>query len=219
MDPFSVDFDPRWAKRLAAGSLGRQRYLDHVTDQALAVLRREEVGVLCATPAALADLERKMSDRQRGAVRGVHHCGRGLTAQAVNRSRAAFPEAVHLAGYGNTLFGVLMEVEDGPRRALDYFDLGRRLHFEVVSWPDAGRGEAAWPPARCREGERGRVLFHRLDEGCLLVGVVEGEESEVVPPSAAARELGATANGLRDPRPEPSGPEGPASRSKPGQPG
>ncbi|HEV3444938.1 MAG TPA: hypothetical protein VG099_09870, partial [Gemmataceae bacterium] len=30
MDPFSVDFDPRWARRLASGSLAQQRYLDHV---------------------------------------------------------------------------------------------------------------------------------------------------------------------------------------------
>jgi hypothetical protein len=50
IDPFSVDFDPRWAKKLAAGSLARQRYLDHVTSQALDVLRREEIGVLFTTP-------------------------------------------------------------------------------------------------------------------------------------------------------------------------
>src|SRR6516225_10229413 len=30
-DPFSVDFDPRWAKKLVDGSLARRRYLDHVT--------------------------------------------------------------------------------------------------------------------------------------------------------------------------------------------
>ena len=41
MDPFSVDFDPRSAKRLADGSTARQRYLDHVTTQALDVLRRD----------------------------------------------------------------------------------------------------------------------------------------------------------------------------------
>jgi hypothetical protein len=58
MDPFSVDFDPRWAKRLAAGGLARQRYLEHVTDQALDVLRREPVGVLLITPPALAALAR-----------------------------------------------------------------------------------------------------------------------------------------------------------------
>ena len=56
MDPFSVDFDPRWAKKLADGSLARRRYLDHVTAQALDVLEREEVGVLFTTPPALAAL-------------------------------------------------------------------------------------------------------------------------------------------------------------------
>src|SRR5439155_9658731 len=40
MDPFSVDFDPRWAKRLAEGGLARQRYLDHAT--AGPVLRRRD---------------------------------------------------------------------------------------------------------------------------------------------------------------------------------
>ena len=61
MDPFSVDFDPRWAKRLADGSLARRRYLDHVTGQALDVLEREEVGVLFTTPPALAALARRMT--------------------------------------------------------------------------------------------------------------------------------------------------------------
>jgi hypothetical protein len=197
MDPFSVDFDPRWAKRLAPDSLARQRYLEHVTEQALAVLEREEVGVLFITPPALAALARRLSDRQREAIQGVHYGGVSMTAAALNAFREAFPQAVHLAGYGNTLFGVLMEAEDGPRQALDYFPLAGRLHFEVVAWPDEGEG--AWPPAR-REAGRGRVLFHRLDEGCLLAGVVERDEAEFVGPSPAARELGA-AYGLRDPRP------------------
>jgi hypothetical protein len=196
MDPFSVDFDPRWAKRLADGSLARQRYLEHVTEQALDVLRREEVRVLFTTPPALAALAQKMSDGQREAIRGVHYGGLSMTAATLNDFRAAFPEAVHLAGYGNTLFGVLMEVEDRPRQALDYFPLGRRLHFEVVAEPSP-----AWPPMPCRRGERGRVLFHRLDESCLLVGVVERDEAWRVSPSSAARALGAASDGLRDPGP------------------
>ena len=85
MDPFSVDFDPRWAKRLADGSLARQRYLDHVTDQALDVLAREEVGVLFTTPPALAALAERMTDRQREAIRGVHYGGMSMTPEAVNR--------------------------------------------------------------------------------------------------------------------------------------
>jgi hypothetical protein len=195
MDPFSVDFDPRWAKRLADGSLARERYLDHVTSQALDVLGRENVGVLFTTPPALAALARRMTDRQREAIRGVHYGGMSLTAAALNDFRAAFPGAVHLSGYGNTLFGVVMEVADGPRRALDYFPLSERVRFHVVDWPDGG---AAWPPAPCN---RGRVLFHRLDESCLLVGVVERDEAERVSPPPEALALGGGADGLRDPRP------------------
>ncbi len=110
MDPFSVDFDPRWAKRLADGSTGRQRYLDHVTTQALDVTRREDIGVLFITPPALAALAARLSDNQREAIRGIHYGGMSLTPEVVNDFRAAFPRAVHLAGYGNTLFGVVMEV-------------------------------------------------------------------------------------------------------------
>jgi hypothetical protein len=202
MDPFSVDFDPRWAKRLAEGGLARQRYLEHVTAQALDVLGREEVGVLFITPPALAALARRMSDRQREAIRGIHYGGLSMTAATLNAFRAAFPGAVHLSGYGNTLFGVVMEVADAPRPALDYFPLGDRVRFHVVDWREAdGDGPAAWPPAEVGRGCPGRVLFHRLDESCLLVGVVERDEAERVAPSAAALALGGGADGLRNPRP------------------
>ena len=77
MDPFSVDFDPRWAKRLAEGSLARRRYLEHVVGQALDVLQREEVGVLFITPPALAALGERLSDRQRTFVAGRKDGGVG----------------------------------------------------------------------------------------------------------------------------------------------
>ncbi len=198
MDPFSVDFDPRWAKRLADGSLARQRYLDHVTTQALDVLRREEVGVLFTTPPALAALAERLDDRQREAIHGVHYGGMSLTPEEVDRFRQAFPQAVHLAGYGNTLFGVVMEVADGDRAAMDYFPLDGRVQFHVVAGTNSGDG---WPPRECRRGERGRLLFHRLDESCLLVGVMERDEAERVAPRAEALSLGGGADGLRDPRP------------------
>jgi hypothetical protein len=202
MDPFSVDFDPRWAKKLAAGSLAQRRYLEHVIEQALDVLGREEVGVLFITPPALEALAGRMSDKQREAIRGIHYGGMSMTAEAVNDFRAAFPRAVHLAGYGNTLFGVVMEVADGPRQALDYYPLGGRVRFHVVEAPAGGStGLPRWPPAEVGRGRAGRVLFHRLDESCLLAGVLERDEAERVPPSPEALALGARADGLRNPRP------------------
>ena len=200
MDPFSVDFDPRWAKRLAEGSLARQRYLDHVTAQALDVLQREEVGVLFITPPALAALAERLRDHQREAIHGIHYGGMSLTPQTVNHFRAAFPNAVHLAGYGNTLFGVVMEVEDRPRQAIDYFPLGDRVQFHVVE-AAAGERPENGPPRLLERGQVGQVVFHRLDESCLLVGVPERDQAERVAPTATARALGGAADGLRNPHP------------------
>jgi hypothetical protein len=194
MDPFSVDFDPRWAKRLVDGSLARRRYLDHVTEQALDVLEREEIGVLFTTPPALTALAVRMTDRQREAIHGVHYGGLSITAHAMNEFRSLFPRAVHLAGYGNTLFGVLMEAADQPRESIDYYPLGDRLRIRVLPWQeDDARAEPLGP------GERGRVVFDRLDESCLLVGVRERDEAELVPLSDEARALGGTHAGLRNP--------------------
>ena len=201
MDPFSVDFDPRWAKKLADGSMGRRRYLDHVIEQARDVLDREQVGVLFTTPPALEALARRMTNRQREAIRGVHYGGMSILPAAVNEFRAAFPQAVHLAGYGNTLFGVVMEVADGPREAMDYFPLADRVRFHVA---DCGEDDA-WPPRSVGRGQRGRVLFDRLDESCLLVGVAERDEATAVAPSGVARALGGRADGLRDPGPPAGG--------------
>jgi hypothetical protein len=143
-----------------------------------------------------------MTDRQREAIRGIHYGGMSMTAEEVSGFRDAFPGAVHLAGYGNTLFGVVMEVADGPRQALDYYPLTARLQFHVIEGPEPEEAQAAdWPPRECTRGRRGRLLFHRLDESVLLVGVRERDEVERVAPSAAALALGGTADGLRNPRP------------------
>ena len=200
MDPFSVDFDPRWAKRLVAGSVALQRYLDHVTNQAMDILEREEIGVLFSTPPALTALAQRMRDSQREAIRGVHYGGVSMTAAELNQFRATFPKAVHLSGYGNTLFGVVMEVADGPRRSLDYFPRGDRVRFEIVRTANEGE-EQEWPPCPCPRGQTGLVLFHRFDESCLLVGVLERDEAERIPPSPEAQALGWHNDGIRDPRP------------------
>ena len=187
MDPFSVDFDPRWAKRLAEGSLARQRYLDHVTEQALDVLRPRGGRRSVHHAARPGGPGRRLTDRQREAIHGIHYGGMSMTARNVNGFRAAFPNAVHLSGYGNTLFGVVMEVADRSRTALDYFPLGERLRF-TSSAPRRQKWD--WPPPPARGGKHRPVLFHRLDESCLLVGVIERDEAEMVAPVAGRASWG-----------------------------
>ncbi len=59
-----------------------------------------------------------------------------------------------------------------------------------------------WPPRPCERGSTGRVLFHRLDESCLLVGVLERDEAErVAAVSRRTRPSAGAADGLRNPAP------------------
>jgi len=190
-EPFTVDFDPRWAKRLPPGSFALERYLDHVVSQATDVLAREEVGVLFTTPAVLPSLAERMTRSQRERIRGVHYGGLALDSASLARSqRNDFPCAVHLSGYGNTLFGCALELSAAPGRIPAYFPGGDRLVFEVVD--EEGRP--------MRAGERGRVRFTRLDETVLLVRVLERDEAFFEPPPRGAPVM-FTGPGLRDPQP------------------
>jgi thienamycin biosynthesis protein ThnN len=190
-DPFGVDFDPRWAKRLPDGSFARQRYLAHVVAQAMDVIRRQDVGVLFSTPPLLAALAGQMTEAQRLRIAGVHYGGTALGAERLLRFQTeSFPVAVHLSGYGNTLFGCAPELAAGPGRQLDYFPFGGRLIFETVD----ERGAPVAP------GELGQVRFTRLDETMLIVRMRERDYAEAIwPPDGAPGEF--VLPGLRNPGP------------------
>lgn len=190
-DPFSVDFDPRWARRLVEGSFARERYLDHVVEQALEVIATQPVNVLFTTPPVLEALAAAMTDEQRRQIRGVHHGGMAISPERMLRFQTEhFPEAVHLSGYGNTLFGCCLELQTDAGRQLDYFPWGNRLVFEV-SGED---GEPALP------GMVGRVHATRLDESILIVRLRERDfASAISPPPDAPPEFGLP--GLHNPGP------------------
>lgn len=189
--PFSVDFDARWVKKLPEGSYARDRYARHVVDQAMTVIERQDIGVLFITPILLTRLAELMTVEQRERIRGVHYAGMAVTAQELERFQLElFPYAVHLCGYGNTLFGCCLELSTLPGRPLDYFPHGHRLLLEIVS----GSGE------RVSDGEIGRVRITRLDESMLLVRMIERDEASQVAVPASAPE-GYSLPGVRNPGP------------------
>jgi hypothetical protein len=200
MDPFSVDFDPRWVKRLAEGSMARDRYLQHVISQALDILNREEIGILFTTPPTLKALAERMTDRQRESLHGIHYGGMSISPQTLNDFKLAFPAAVHLSGYGNSLFGVVMETVDTYRSAMDYYPLGERVIFQVIEWDKNDSDNERFRPVPCDRGQPGRLLVHRLDESCLLLNVLERDQAERVAPVPAAIALGGISDGLRNPQ-------------------
>lgn len=187
MDPFAVDFDPRWARTLSPGSFARQRYLEHVLHQAQAILSTQHVGVLFATPPVLAALGQRLGEKVRARIRGLHLGGMAADREFWRRlSDEWFPRAAVLSGYGNSLAGMCPQLEHAPRKPPEYFPHGCRLVLEVDE-PE--------------EGTRGRLRFHRLDESCFLPNVLERDEAEPVSPPAHVAGEGFTLPGLRDPRP------------------
>ena len=199
MSPFAVDFDPRWARKLAAGSFAAERYLRHIVDQALAIAESQPVTVLFSTPIVVRALASDMPPQQRDRIRGVHYGGMAITANEMEElQEAAFPNAVHLSGYGNTLFGCCLELGVAPGRALTYYPHGDRILLGVLDESDDENGR----PTYCRAGQRGPLVFSRLDQTVLLLNVVERDDVQLCEPPTDAP-AGFRLMGIESPSPRP----------------
>lgn len=181
MPAFSVDFDPRWAKKLSPGSFAAKRYLQHVVDQALAVLESQEITIIFSTPVVILAIAGTMERRLRDRIRGVHYGGVAIDSSEMGSLQTkAFPNAVHLSGYGNTLFGCCLELEVSVGRELTYFPHGNRILFGVI---DKDTEQPDRPVYR-RVGAEGPLVFSRLDKTILLLNVLERDHVKLCEPPA-----------------------------------
>jgi thienamycin biosynthesis protein ThnN len=178
--PFSVDFDPRWFRKLPPDSLARVRYMDHLLNQAIHILEREPVTVIFTTPAVLARLAEKTSGPQRECIRGVHYGGMRVEPDLFRAAQQEwFPNAVHLAGYGNSLFGVCMEFGGSVDRPLRYYPFGLRHAARVTA--------------------EGRICMSRLDPTVLIANLHERDAA--TPLAAPGHGPPGFGPGIEDPRP------------------
>ena len=199
MDPFNVDFDPRWARKLPTESVARRRYLKHIEAQALDVIRTQHVGVLFATPAVLKSLAESIEPEQRARIRGIHFGGMAVQVELRERLRVLFSNAVLLSGYGNTLFGVAPELSCSPETGIDYFAQENRLVYRVVA--SEVKDERDQLTRAVSYGQRGQVLAHRLDELQFIPNMLERDSAIRIAPPLEAATMGFVLDGLRDPQP------------------
>jgi acyl-coenzyme A synthetase/AMP-(fatty) acid ligase len=181
MDPFSIDFDPRWYRKMPAGSLSQERYMKHIEEQVFSVLERQQVDVLFATPSVVHMLATRMSTDERARIQGVHYGGIAISAKQYRQFHDAFPRAVHVSGYGNSLFGVFLEC-GWDEAGIVYSTDSPRVDVDIVH-TDA---DAITP---CAVGETGTVLMSRYDESFLIINMIERD--------CAAK----VHKGIQDPRP------------------
>ena len=199
-DPFSVDFDARWAKKLPPGSMAARRYLAHVVQQSIDLIETQRIGVIFSTPKVFEKLGESMSDVAREAIKGLHFGGMPVDGPLMGRLVAAFPNAVLISGYGNTLFGMCPEFTGVYDRAIHYFPFGDRLVFQTVQ-PDGNLSDEAKLCAPAAEGEPGQILFSRLDETFMILNMFERDEGTLIRPPAELHALGFRACGVADPTP------------------
>ena len=198
-DPFTTDFDPRWAKKLPDGSLARTRYVQHIAAQALNILETQSIGAIFATPPVIESLAEKIAPAKRDAVRGIHFGGMPVTSALRQRLHELFSHAVLISGYGNTLFGVAPELHYSDATGIDYFTQGTRLLYRVV--PLAIADESKRISETVGYLERGQICAHRLDEMQFIANMLERDTAVRIPPLKNFSADGFILDGLRDPQP------------------
>jgi hypothetical protein len=134
---YFVDLDPRWVKKLIkAGRHDQARaYMDHVVEQALAILQHRSISVLFTTPRLLEALGERISLAEAGVV-GVFCGGTTMDPQMtrflveeVLEGRVGF-----VPTYGNTLMGLAAHepLRPADKYSITYYAPQPRAVLRVV---------------------------------------------------------------------------------------
>ncbi len=175
LEPFSVDCDVRWFRSQDKKSLGFTLYLDHVLTQAMNIIATQDIDVLFTTPVLLSELAKQMKTRQREKIRGIHTGGMAQTSALTARLNQAFPHAVILPGYGNSLFGVTFEQNRplaGEESVFTMDDPALWLQLVPLEEENAIDLQTVLPADK-----KGRIILHRLDPSFLLLNLVERDSA------------------------------------------
>ena len=141
---YFVDLDPRWVKKLIRSGQGdqAQAYMEHVVDQALAILKGRDISVLFTTPRILEALGDKLSLPEAG-IKGVFCGGTTMDPQT---TRFLVEEVLEgqvgfVPTYGNTLMGLAAHKPLTPedKYSITYYAPQPRAVLRVVEPEDTTR--------------------------------------------------------------------------------
>ncbi|MBI5375094.1 MAG: hypothetical protein HZA77_06635 [Candidatus Schekmanbacteria bacterium] len=196
MQPFAIDFDPRWAKKLPHGSMPFERYRAHILEQALRVIHIQNIGILFSTPDLAIAIGEAMHPLKRNRIRGIHIGGLPLTPESYEKIEALFHNAVIIPGYGNTLFGLTLEIEPHDKDYnVVYYPPGPRLIIDICDLTDSRRMK------KTDYGKRGRVVAHRLDEAFFIPNLIERDSAVRMDQKAVCTSPLDVQDGIQNPMP------------------
>ncbi len=178
---FHIDLDPRWVKHLARQQRWDEleSYKEHVTSQALKILRAHQIRCLFTTPKLLEHLAGKI-DLVRAGISGIFCGGTEMNAEFHRFARQELvPGADFLPVYGNTLMGLARSPDFDPEKqdyTITYYPPAPRAVFEIVDPDDL---DTVVP-----YGATGRVLLTTLTREFFMPRFAERDEGERAAPVA-----------------------------------
>jgi phenylacetate-coenzyme A ligase PaaK-like adenylate-forming protein len=177
---FTIDFDPRWVKKLLAAGKTEEAdaYAEHLIDQATFVLQTQDIGVLMSTPPLLERLARRQDlvELVRQKVQMIVWAGAHMDGDTRQLYRTdVFPGLTLYGGYGSTMvLGGASERPDLTDEDPCIFDpFSPYITFSVVE-PDTRRKVAY--------GERGQVVMNHVSKSFLLPNNLERDMATRIRP-------------------------------------
>jgi len=172
---FCVDLDPRWViKLIKRGDIAEaDAYKQHCIDQALTILKANEIKCMFTTPKLLEALCEKIS-LQKAGIKGVFCGGTEMTAQFHRFAVEELCKDIYFAPtYGNTLMGLATHkqpFDPADNYAIIYYPPSPRAMLEVVDPVDTDR--------LVGYGETGRVRLTTLTREFFVPRFLERDECE-----------------------------------------
>ncbi|HET9380899.1 MAG TPA: AMP-binding protein [Streptomyces sp.] len=179
---FTLDFDPRWVKRLIGS--GRTdlaaEYRSYLLDQIEPIVSSQNIKVLFVTPPVLEAIcaHPELYDRLSASLEGILWAGTSISPESLRQiEETFFPNAKVAAIYGNTIMGIAPQrpSEPGDSHPCVFRPYFPQSVVELVD-PETG-GPVAY-------GERGQVLMHQLSTDMFLPNVLERDTAIRVRPAA-----------------------------------
>lgn len=158
---YTIDLDPRWVRKLKGTE--REKYISHILDQAIDIIRTQEVGVLFTTPIILSRLA-KEEEIVNSEIRAIGLSGTPITPEDYSLFAEIFSDKIIFGYYGNALFGVCPEALVVDKKIV-YQPPEPYVFFEVRDIINLEK--------RVEIGQEGRILGHRISPELFIPNFLE----------------------------------------------
>ncbi|WP_156686070.1 AMP-binding protein [Mycobacterium sp. Marseille-P9652] len=172
----TVDVDPRWVKKLAARNAAAEMsaYVAHVVEQAVYVLRTQDIVNLHTTPPLIEAFARDdaIVDLLNDKVRYVLLSGAHVDADTLDLLRDIFPATTITMAFGSTMVLSQAVTRVGDDGAFVFHPRTPYVVFWVID-PDTGE--------RVPYGERGQVVMNHISRGMFVPNNLERDLATRMP--------------------------------------